>query len=227
MEVGVVVKNLIIAPHPDDEVLGCGGFLAKYGTGSRVAFIVLGAHSHADGSMTYEYQRKKEIALSSKLFGFSYEIFMESKTWHCNLDKFPQEKLIIYFETLFNETKPINLFIPWDRGFNQDHRAVSTACLTALRPLPTRYYVPNVYYYDEPGHWSLQEVQFSPNKFLPLNKKEMSKKIAGVKQHKTQLRKYPNLRSIDIIKTTAELRGAQITQRYAEGYRIVREIGFK
>ncbi len=225
-------KVLIIAPHVDDEVLSCGGLMAKLKKTNikpHVAFCVIDPHKqYGEVTNVVTDDRIFELEAASKFMNYNYEILWKDRDYHLKLDFIPIETLIIAFEDLIQKHKPEWLFIPWYSNYNQDHTAISEALYTALRPMSTefRHFVPNVLYYDEASHNAIETQHiFVPNYILPLTEEEMNMKLEAVALHKTQLRESPNLRSLEVLKSIMKLRGAQIATDWGEGYKVMRMVG--
>jgi len=228
-------KLLVIAPHPDDEVLGCGGLIKKIkDAGGKVYVLFLTVGDTRDfskkGSSTGK-ERKKEIEKVAKLLKFdNYHLVFEGDDYHLKLDLVGQKTLmgIIERESVVSieKVKPTIVAYPSPGSYNQDHRIARIATHAALRPSATsdKHVVQMVLSYEEPADvWRLQN-QPEPNLLVPLTKNEFNSKIAALKLYKSQLRPFPNPRSTKAIKALATLRGSQCGQEFAEGFRLYRAI---
>ena len=203
-------KTLIIAPHIDDEVLGC------FSSISDDCFILYCGYdeSHID----YEWVKSRpttdvrlqELANLSERFEFSYEL-LSNKVNHYEI-----QKLIPSIEKAINEIKPTELYIPVP-SYNQDHRVVYEAALTALRPHDVNYFVPRVMVYEQiQDLWNHNYHDFKPNYFKKL---DIDKKLEAYQILKTQVRAF---RSPKMITDLASVRGIQANTDFAEGFEILR-----
>jgi len=218
-------KILIVSPHPDDEVIGCGGLIAKaLSNGAKVfvLYMAVGKCRQLVTGGTDEDTRIKEIKSVAAAGGFGYKIQFVGDEF-MRLDSLPQKTLIDAFEDIISEQKPDIVCLPCHYSFDQDHRAVFNAGMTAVRPIPqkVRHLVPVVLEYEEPYSWTVEAV-FKPNFFIPLSKDELDKKIKLLKLHATQMREQPHSRSVENIRRLAGIRGADIGVDAAEAYSLHR-----
>lgn len=200
------MKKLVMAPHIDDEVLGCGGILDKD------AFVL---HCGVeDRSYVSAEERIKEIEEVRKIAGFKMKLLKNV------VNNYKVTDLIPDFESTINEVRPDMAFIPHP-SYNQDHRAVYNAALVALRQHDINFFVKKVFVYEQPQDifWDFNnEKGFKPNYFVPI---DIEKKLKLYSLLKSQVRSF---RSPDHVKAIAVLRGGQSNFKHAEGFRILRWI---
>lgn len=228
-------KLLVIAPHPDDEVIGCGGLIKKTkDSGGKVYVLFLTVGDTKDFSqkgLSTSNQRLKEIESVAKFLKFdNYHIAFAGNDYHLKLDLLGKNALMnaIERESLVSieRTKPTMVAFPSVNSYNQDHRIAAQATHAALRPAPSnsKYLVETVLEYEEPADsWALKP-NLESNFFVPLTEAELSAKLKALKLYKSQLRFAPNLRSPEIVRVFAQARGALCGHKYAEGYRSFRII---
>ncbi|QNL22335.1 PIG-L family deacetylase [Hyphobacterium sp. CCMP332] len=204
-----ISKNptLILTPHADDEVLGSYAFLNDYAT-----VIYFGIE---DRETISRDTRLREVEAVSKFCRFSYQILDNP------VNGYESSKLISVIENLINTIEPKRILIP-EKSYNQDHRAVHDAAITALRPHDINHFVPEVLLYEQIHSFIWPEVgKFVPNYFKSIN---IDDKIKAYQLHASQVREH---RSIEKIKNMAAIRGAMCNAKYAEGFlikRLVEEI---
>ena len=200
--------KLIISPHVDDEVLGCGGIL------DQDTFVLhcgcAEIQNHGNSLLT----RQERIEEFNKV---KEEVGFESHLLHHPVNKYNVSNLIPDFELYINKIKPLEIYIPHP-SYNQDHRAVYEAALTALRPHDINFFVKTVLVYEQPHvvFWSHNYRQFNPNYFVDI---DVDRKIELYGLIETQVRKF---RSFDHVKAIASVRGAQSNNEYAEAFEIIR-----
>jgi len=203
-----MAEFLVIAPHVDDEVLGCGGILDRR------------FHVHYCGVEEFRIvdreTRLREASSCAELLGFSFTVGENT------VNEYRVSDLISPFEDLINLHRPAAVFLPYP-SYNQDHRAVLDAALTALRPHDRNYFVPDVLLYEEiqVTGWPvrddlLRNSTFQPNFFVPI---DIARKIAAYRLHASQVRA---MRSPELLTALARWRGFQSAQDCAEGFQIVR-----
>ncbi len=203
------MKKLIIAPHADDEVLGCTNVLDRdsfvYYCGIDESLMQPDSQ-HRIGTE----RRLEEIKNVAKFLGFDFKYNPKNK-----VNNYNERELIGQFEEIINEIKPDRIFIPYS-SYNQDHRTVYNALQVALRPHDKNFFVKKVLVYEQehPPIWN--STPYRVNFFIPL---DIEKKIKAYSLHKSQVRK---MRSGDLLKSLARLRGLSINEDYAEAFIIER-----
>lgn len=217
-------KILIIAPHPDDEAICSGGLimLAKNnGAIVHVLFMTIGTSRQFSAVETSANIRIPEAKKAAKYGNFSYKIAYEGKEF-MRLDTVPQKDIIEIIEDTSHSFKPDIVCVPNRYSFDQDHRAVSLACITAFRPLPQsfRHQAKIILECEEPYTWTTEE-SFKPNFYFDISN-VMGEKISLLKCHKTQLRHDPFPRSPENLRRLAGMRGCDISVEYAEGYNLLK-----
>lgn len=216
------MKILIVAPHPDDEALGAGGLIIKAkeaGDEVFVLFMAVGDSRQFMNGKTYTSTRLEEAQKASNYGSFNYSVVFDQLA--TKLDTVAQKELIEVIENKISEFRPNIMVIPYQNSYNQDHRAVATACITALRPMPTKlHYQPQtILEMEEPYSWPQA---FTPNFYVDLTE-IFAKKLGLYICHNSQV---PNdithPRSLENLEKLAGIRGAEIGVKYAEGYRLLR-----
>ena len=213
-------KILVIAPHPDDEVICCGGLIAKAKAEKADVFVLYIAVGESRQLVTGHTERKtrmEEIKEVAKFGNFKYKIQFIGEQF-MRLDSLHQKELIEPIEDIIEEFKPDIVCIPFGRSFDQDHRATFSACITALRPRPKSVrHLPNIVLeYEEPYAWSVGE-SFKPNFFINIEK-FLDDKMKLLRLHKSQLREEPFSRSEKNLTRLAELRGHDIGMKSVEAF---------
>jgi len=225
-------KVLVFAAHPDDEVLGCGGTMAKISTkGGSVRSIVF-----SDGVSSRKNNKKKDLKkildrknsciLAAKILGSKKPIF---GTFPDNeLDTIPLLQLVKFVEKYINKYKPNLIFTHFNNDLNIDHQLVSRAVVTACRP-QKKNTVKNILFFEIPSstEWKIETDSkkgiFNPNWFEEISK-TLSKKIKAIKIYKEEIRKWPHPRSTKGIKVLAEWRGATAGYEAAEAFVLGRKL---
>lgn len=215
------MKILIIAAHPDDEVLGCGGIIRKYSkNGVKVYTLILTTGlsiRYKDGVKT---DIRKAVLNCADILGVTKTFIKELPV--LGLDKIPLQKIVKEIEEVLNEIKPDIVFTHNKGDINQDHKIVTEATLIALRP-KTKF-VKAIYSYEIPSStdWITdRENIFIPNKFIDIGK-ELKDKIKAFKCYKSEIEKWPHSRSEEGLKALAEYRGMQSFQKSAEAFCLIR-----
>jgi N-acetylglucosamine malate deacetylase 1 len=224
---------LVVAPHADDEVLGAGGLMALAQIrGWRVHVLyatVAGYRSMERGELSVTHQRRAEVEAALGVLGVSgYDVLFEGEEHHLRLDTVPQTELIGFVERGLAATRPAIALFPTPRHFHQDHRAVATACMAALRPAPDgeRPFVRAVLAYGHPGAgWSSEGATFSPSVFVDIGT-VLERKLAALECYTSQLCAPPHPRSLPAVRDACAVWGSLAGVRHAEAFECLRLIAF-
>ncbi len=218
-------KNIfIIAPHPDDESICCGGLIMlakKEKANVHVLFMAVGYSRQFLTGKTNAIERIAELKKAAKYGNFTHELAFKGEAF-MKLDYMPQKELIEIIENTTEKYKPDIICIPSRDSFDQDHRAVAEACITAFRPLPKtlRHQAKIILEAEEPYSWG-KKLPFVPNLYFDISD-VFHEKIELLKCHATQLRQDPFPRSPENLKRLAGMRGSEISTVYAEAYNLLR-----
>ena len=205
---------LVIAPHSDDEVLGCGGLIARMRRLDLAVQILIVNPEHNT--------RIEEASISAKILSVDKTIF--GRPYPEGLDVVPQRELIGLIENAVQNFKPEAVAIPDLGAAHQDHRAVARAAISALRPsgMTDLYRPPIVLGWEEAADaWSPRPMQ-TPGLTIKLNKQDIDTKIDAMLAHSSQVRAYPSERSVEAIEALARVRGTQAGVEYGEAYNVLR-----
>lgn len=222
-------RLLIISPHPDDEVIGCGGIIARVKEEGGEVFVLFLTNGDTkdfskSGNSTGK-ERIKEIEKVTEFLKFDgYHIAFGGNSYHLKLDQIPQHELIDEIErnskVSIEKIKPSIILFPHSDSYSQDHRAAATASFAACRPADGRmkFQPKMVLSYEIPAdQWSLKELP-PVNFFVKLTSDQLKKKLTAVKLYKSQVREHPNPRSETALKSLATIRGAQSGPKLAEAF---------
>ena len=203
---------LVIAPHADDEVLGCGGAIQHYrALGHPVSILIVSnrvLNHRPDPAYIAETKRSAHAAAS--LLGADQVFFGE----------LPDEQLdaklidvIVPIERVVDSVKPHVVFVPSTEDTDQDHRAVAWACEVACRGVDT------VFVYEVPG----PSRGFQPNYYLDVSR-YLDRKLEAMNAYRGEWRPYPHPRSPEGLRIHAQARGLEAQLHAAEAYRLIRHI---
>jgi len=195
------MKNLIIAPHIDDEVLGCYSVL---NVDTFVCYMGVENRSYVSAE---ERVREMESAVSE--LKFKWTLFNHT------VNQYRCENMIAQMEELINLHKPERVYIP-QFSYNQDHRAVYDAAMVALRHHDLNWFVNKVFVYEQPHSLSWPYTDFKANYYIGM---DVAEKIRIYGLYKSQVRGH---RSSAFIEAMARLRGEQAGLQYAEGFECIR-----
>ena len=220
---------LVLAPHADDEVLGCGGTIARFAEdGCRVIIAVLtNAAIGAPELFTPDMidNVRSEALRAHEVLGVDSTLFLDLPA--PQLEQYPQYKVANAIAELVSEFSPQTLFVPHRGDLHKDHQAVFNAAMVAARPQngnPLR----QVFAYETLSEtdWAgpFPESAFVPNVFIMLSEGGLEKKLEAMRVFSSQLRDFPHARSIEALTALARLRGSTVGASAAEAFCLVRQI---
>jgi LmbE family N-acetylglucosaminyl deacetylase len=218
------MKILVIAPHPDDEVLGCGATIKKHiNSGDEVYLCEVTKSYTPDWTEEYIAQEMKELEDSSKFLGIKETFLLNLPA--VKLDILGQKKLNDLLLEVIQKVKPEILYIPFYGDINSDHRLVSHACLVAARPKAGSF-IKKVLAYEvlSETEWGPPCFEnFAPNVYVDISS-TIKEKLKALSFYKSQLLPYPHPRSLEAVEILAKKRGIESGLNYAESFMLLREI---
>jgi len=211
-------KILIIAAHPDDEILGCGGTISKLKDENYIEalFMTNGVSSRGNDKKKILRRRKACLNLFKHLSLPAPTIYNFPDN---EMDKIPLLRVIKKIEQKIKDYRPDTIITHYSHCLNIDHRVTFEAVNTACRPLKGSS-VKKILSFEIPSStdWGLfKGKNFQPNYFIDISK-HIKNKIDLIKFYKEELRNYPHSRSITAIKALASMRGVSCGVNYAEGF---------
>lgn len=221
---------LIVAAHPDDEVLGCGGTIAKLAdedTLVHVAFLADGVFSRAGEQTTQQRElkaRRTAAKSACKILGVktvSFGDFPDNR-----MDTIPLLDVIQAVETLLAKHQPKMVFTHYAGDVNIDHRRLHEAVVAACRP-QTGHPVKTLLCFEVPSstEWQLpgSAPAFTPNWFVDISA-TLERKLAALEAYRSELRSWPHPRSRQGVEHLAHWRGATIGVDAAEAFILGRQV---
>lgn len=226
------MRYLIIAAHPDDEALGCGGSMSKWSKNGHEVHVVI----MAEGATSRDEKRDREsrqseisnLAKSSRKAG---KIFGVKSL---NLLDFPDNRMdsvdlldvIKTIESFIKNIKPDIVVTHHSSDLNIDHQIIHQAVITACRPQPENsvnriltFEVPSATEWQSPTYGN----SFTPNWFEDISE-TLDYKIKSLKIYKSEIRDWPHSRSIKAIEHLARWRGASVGCKAAEAFNLIRNV---
>ena len=218
------MKTIVIAPHPDDEVLGTGGtLLRRKAEDETIAWlIVTGITGEMGWSEEKINQRAHEIKRVTELFGFDSVFELNFPT--TQLDQVPMSDLVAAISNVFKKFEPEEVFVPHPADVHTDHRIVFDAVASCTKWF--RYpSVKRVLAYE-----TLSETDFGlgtsqgfrPNVFVNIEP-YLDDKIRAMDIYASEIGEFPFPRSHEAIQALAILRGAASGFKAAEAFELLRE----
>ena len=212
----------MVAVHPDDETLGCGGTLLKHkSNGDEIHWLICTSINKSK----HNYKlREKEIEKVSKLFNFNSVHNLRLKT--AQVDSYSYSDLVEKISSVINLVTPNTIYLPFKSDVHSDHRKIFEATYSCTKSF--RYpFIKNIYMVE-----TLSETEFAPgiteNNFVPNVFVDISeyieKKIEIMNIYKTEIGDHPFPRSEKNIRALSTFRGASSGCQYAESFMLLKSI---
>lgn len=223
---------LVIAAHPDDEVLGCGATIAKHcklGDEVHVAILAEGLTSRSDHRKREDYLSELSVLAdtankSNKLLGVASVILHDFPD--NRLDSVDRLDVIKIIGNLINQYRPAIVYTHHSGDLNIDHRIIHDAVVTACRPLPGNF-VKTLLFFEVPSSTEWQTTNsapyFNPNWFCDISN-TLEMKLSALEVYQSEMREWPHPRSIKAVEHLAKWRGSIIGVEAAEAFLLGRHI---
>lgn len=218
------MKILVISPHPDDETLGAGGTLLRYKKENKKIYWL----NITDMKLEYGYEeeeiekRQEQIRKIDKKYGFNgmYNLRLEPS----GLDKYPRNQLISKLSSIISEIEPSTIILPYRYDIHSDHKIVydSIHAVSKIFRYPTIKRILCMEIVSE-TEFASNENGFIPNYFIDITP-YLKEKIEIAKIYESELGEHPFPRSTESLKALAIIRGASSGVKYAEAFRLIKNI---
>jgi LmbE family N-acetylglucosaminyl deacetylase len=219
-------KVLVVAVHPDDETLGCGGTLLKHkNSGDEINWLIATDISESEGYDKKTIQiREDEITKVDKLYGFNSVNRLGLLT--TKVDEYSMSELISKISFVINNIKPNIIYLPFKGDVHSDHKYIFDAAYSCTKTF--RYpFIKKIYMMETLSETefsvSAKEDSFVPNIFVDISS-FIDKKIEIMKIYKSEMCEHPFPRSEKNIQALAIYRGATSNCSYAESFMLIKEI---
>ncbi|NRF93670.1 PIG-L family deacetylase [Paenibacillus frigoriresistens] len=222
----------VIASHPDDELLGLGGTIAKrVKAGDTVVCLILGEGitsrtlTRDDANPETVNYLHKHVQDAAKILGFTKVEL--AKLPDNRFDSVDLLDIIKVVEDFIERWKPEIIYTHFSHDLNIDHQRTHQAVLTATRPVPGQnHIVKELYAFETPSatEWNFSTtIPFRANVFVDVTD-TLQYKLDAMACYKTESRDYPHPRSLQALKIIAERWGTVCGVKYAEAFQLIRKI---
>ena len=220
-------KNvLIIAPHPDDEVLGCGGTILKHQQAGDNIYWLLLTEPAIDESFAAEMMAERDEAITQMQKAFQFNKIFRIGFQVLHLDTIPLKKIVQSIGEIVHEIEANVLYIPFGGDVHSDHSVAFQAAWSAGKTF--RYpSVKEIYVYETISETEYAVPQgltvFQPNTFQDISQ-FIDEKLRIAAFYKNEIEEHPFPRSLEHIKALAVHRGAACGSKYAEAFMCLKRI---
>ena len=222
-----MLKNiLVIAPHPDDETLGCGGTLLRHkADGCQIHWLLVTSMSEELGfSKQRIAKRTEEIFLAAQEYAFDSVTQLDLPP--AALETLPLGQIIAGISDTINKVKPQIVYVPYRNDAHSDHELVFDAAMSATKSF--RYpFIKRVLAYETLSETDFgmkpEDGGFRPNVFVDISS-YINKKLDIMEVFESEMGEFPFPRSRKALEALATLRGAQSNCQAAESFMLIKEI---
>jgi LmbE family N-acetylglucosaminyl deacetylase len=224
-EGSIPLRVLVIAAHPDDEVIGAGGAIARHvAHDDEVYWCIVTQGYSPPWSEEILATARQQVYDVQKVLGIREVLFCGFPT--VKLNTVPNIDLCSALQRVVDQVQPQVVYTTPRDDINQDHRIVYDATLVAARPIPGCSVRRLLCYEASPtARFGLPagSCGFVPNVFVDISQ-YLSTKLEALSCYRTELREYPHPRSLEGLRLLAEERGLSVGARAAECFQLIREL---
>ncbi len=221
---------LVVAAHPDDELLGLGGTIRRLvdeGAEARAIILAEGLTSRGDKRDDIDNTLLEELKKDAK--NAAHEVGYKSIEFcGCPDNRMDEMDLLDIIKIVIRyigKYHPDTVFTHFHGDLNIDHQKVNEAVLTACRPVGG-YCVKHIYAFETPSstEWNYRYTEpFMPNVYFDISE-TLDAKVKGMEYYQSERRKYPHPRSGEALRALAGYRGSNVGIKYAEAFMLLREV---
>jgi N-acetylglucosamine malate deacetylase 1 len=218
-------RILVIAPHPDDEVLGAGGTIARFADeGAEVYVAIMTKGYPPDFPEELNQTDRQEALAAHQVLGVKETLFLSLPA--AQLDTVPHRDINAQLSELIHKIQPNTLFVPFIGDIHMDHQLVFLSSLVAARPnhpdAPKAIYA---YETLSETNWNAPYLtaNFVPNVFVDISP-YLETKLEAMRMYASQIKLFPNERSEETLRALATLRGSTVGRFAAEAFCLIRQI---
>lgn len=223
---GINNKVLVLAVHPDDETLGCGGTLLKHKSMGDEINWLLCTEVNTHNGFTHDQVIKKSEQIQKVQSKYNFDNTFNLELSTMKVDGYSMSELICLISKVMKEVQPNIIYLPFKADVHSDHRKLFEAAYSCTKVF--RYpYIKKIYMME-----TLSETEFSvsmpasvfiPNVFVDISE-FLEEKLEIMKIYENEIAEHPFPRSLKNIKALATFRGSTAGCEYAESFMLLKEI---
>ena len=226
-------KILVVAAHPDDEVLGCGATIAKarqQGAAVKVVILADGITARYD---TINARAQRELRAlyqhaekANRALGLPNGALIVGRFPDMKMNAVPFIDIVRFIKKVVQDFRPDRVYTHHGGDYNPDHRITFDATLFASRPCAGEHYPKQLYSFEVPSstEWAYQVTDgFRPTVYCDVER-TIRVKLAAMRQYRSEVRAYPHPRSLQGLEILAKKRGVEVNMKYAEAFELIRDL---
>ena len=217
------MRVLVIAAHPDDEVLGVGGTIARYvkeGAFVSILIVTEGCSTQYPGVVEMIERKQQEATEAARILGVTDVRF--GGLPDMKLDTLPSVAVNACIEDVVRDVEPGLVFTQAEHDVNRDHQVIFNATAVACRPFSAPS-VERIYSYYTPSSSEWGTTSFQATTYVDVSE-VFDLKMAAMTAYSSEVRPFPHPRSVEALRHVAGFFGNAMGVRYAESFRLFREI---
>ena len=219
-------KILVVAPHPDDETLGCGGTILKHkNSGDQICWLIVTNMHSGDRWLEKQVKtRQEEIRQVSKMYGFKKTFKLDFPT--TKLDSIPTNELVAKITEVIKEVEPTIVYLPHHGDIHTDHKITFHAVMSCCKDFRAPF-IKRILMYETLSETefapALKEYGFVPNVFVDVSE-YFQRKLEIFSEYASEVMASPLPRSLDTLTSLARYRGSRIGVKFAESFMLLKEV---
>ncbi|WP_159587179.1 PIG-L deacetylase family protein [Chelativorans xinjiangense] len=218
-------RTLVVAPHPDDEVLGAGGTIARLAQAGQEVFVAIVTCGRAPAFSPAQIAAVRgEAERAHTLLGVRATSWLDFPA--AGLSDTPHSQLNSALQDLFAQVRPTTIILPFPGDIHLDHQSTFASALVAARPHQADYPTTILAYETlSETNWNAPYLTpgFHPNVFVDIGE-TLSSKLQAMDIFDTQLKAFPHERSREALRALALLRGSTVHMAAAEAFVLIRHV---
>jgi len=218
-------KVIVIAPHPDDELIGCGGTLLRYASeNKRIGWIIVTSMQEKYGwSLEKIKERDNEIKQVGKGLKIQQKNIFQLNFPTVRLDTIPMEKIVKKLSHIIKDFEPNEIFIPNQSDIHSDHKIIFNAACSSVKWFRNPS-INRILCYETISEtdFSFENIGFKPNVYIDISE-TINKKIELLNIYKSEVGEFPFPRSNDSVIALSKIRGSQSGFNAAESFQLLYE----
>jgi N-acetylglucosamine malate deacetylase 1 len=212
-------KILVIAAHPDDEILGVGGTILKHvENGDEVHVCIVTSGFPPDWSEEFIRTKREEAKKVDSCLGITKRYYCELPA--AKLNTIAHGELNKKILAIVEEVNPDTVYTHYENDIHKDHRIIYESVMVSTRPIKDKKIRVLCFETVSSSEWNLP--QFTPNYYINITK-FIHKKIDAFLEYKSEIKQFPHPRSSEGLMVLAKKRGMEVNVQCAEAFKIVRE----